>query len=453
MNNLNSRFSLLSLDPTIIQKCIHCGMCLPSCPTYQETKIERNSPRGRISLMRAIAEKRMDLTELFAHELYFCLGCLACQTACPVGVDYKTLFEASRQDIEKSQILNNPLRQIARTALIRFLFRSSFRLRTFGKMLRVYQSIGLDRLVPYLPFIPAKLKDMMAQLPPIASHFSSELIQPRETPFHTKVRWKVGLLTGCVQDLVYSKINRDTVDVLLYNGCEVICPPHQGCCGSLHAHNGELKTAQLLAQKLMDAFPLNELDALITNAAGCGSHLKHFSNLFPPGTPWRKKAEEWDKKVFDIHEWLVKIGFSKPKLTDTSQPQPVVTYHDACHLCHGQKIKNEPRIILNSLPFIRFVELEESDHCCGSAGIYNILQPEMAHKLLNKKIAKIKQTAASILCTANPGCLLFIEKGLKKQQLNIQTVHPISLLAQWYKMANPGEPTPQKNQEKLAIPK
>jgi len=435
MNKLSAKHSLLSLDSTIIQKCIHCGMCLPSCPTYQETKIERNSPRGRIALMRAIAEKRMDLTASFAHELYFCLGCLACQTACPVGVDYKTLFEASRQDIEKSKILNNPLRLLARTFLINYLFLSSRRLRTFGRLLRIYQRMGLDRFFKSLPFLPAKLKDMLAQIPSIAPHFSFELIPPRELPINTPTRWKVGLLTGCIQDLVFSKINRDTADVLLYNGCEVICPPEQGCCGSLHAHNGEMETAERLAKKLLAAFPIEELDAIITNSAGCGSHLKHFSDLFPPGTFWRKKAEAWDKKVYDIHEWLIKIGFSPPQaFASTNQSHTVITYHDACHLCHGQKIKNEPRTILQSLPYVQFIELEESDHCCGSAGIYNILQPEMAHKLLNKKVEKIKKTKASIVCTANPGCLLFIEKGLKKHHLNIQTIHPISLLAKGYKL-------------------
>ncbi|WP_048810248.1 (Fe-S)-binding protein [Candidatus Methylacidiphilum infernorum] len=436
MNNISSNSSLSTLDRSILQKCIHCGMCLPSCPTYQETKIERNSPRGRISLMKAIAENAMELTPEFAHELYFCLGCLACQSACPVGVDYKTLFEASRQDIEKSKVLNNFFRLTARTLLIKFLFLSPTRLRTFGKLLRLFQKTGLDKWINGFPFLPQKLREMALELPPIAPRFSFELISSHEIPSGNKSLYKVGLLTGCVQDLVFPNINRDTADVLLHNGCEVFCPPRQGCCGSLHAHNGEIETAQQLAKALISAFPVERLDGIITNSAGCGSHLKHFAELFPKGSEWRKKAEKWDQKVYDIHEWLVKIGYSIPKPTSLTIHSIRVTYHDACHLCHGQKIKNEPRKILKSLPNVEFVELKDADNCCGSAGIYNILQPAMAKKLLLKKIERIKETTASVVCTANPGCLLFIQKGLREQALNQQPVHPISLLAHYYRLTN-----------------
>jgi glycolate oxidase iron-sulfur subunit len=252
------------------------------------------------------------------------------------------------------------------------------------------------------------------------------------------------MLTGCAQDLIFSDVNRDTVEVLARNGCEVITPPSQLCCGSLHAHNGEWELAQELARKQIDQFPPDEFAAIITNAAGCGSHLKHYATLLEDDPRYRKRAELWDRKVKDIHEWLAEIGIEPPKPAPSPRPSPpvgereserpvTVTYHEACHLCHGQKITAQPRQLLRTIPNLKLVELPESTWCCGSAGIYNLIQPEMANDLLARKLKHIESTGAKIVATGNPGCLLQILNGARKRRLGIRVVHPITLLAEAYR--------------------
>jgi glycolate oxidase iron-sulfur subunit len=243
--------------------------------------------------------------------------------------------------------------------------------------------------------------------------------------------YRVALLTGCVQDLIYSNVNRDTADVLLANNCTVITPHAQGCCGSLHAHNGEYEMAKDYARALLDQFPqLDSLDAIITNAAGCGSHLKHFDRLLKDDPKYAAKAKQWSEKVRDISEWLVEIDFRAPEKSATTAR---VTYHDACHLCHGQKITAQPRELLARLPGLDVQPLAESMWCCGSAGIYNLIQPEMADKLLQRKVDHIAATGATLVATGNPGCLLQIQNGLRQRGLNVDAVHPVSLLAQAYR--------------------
>ena len=242
--------------------------------------------------------------------------------------------------------------------------------------------------------------------------------------------YRVGLLTGCVQDLVYSDVNRDTADVLLANGCTVVTPPSQGCCGSLHAHNGEYELAKDYARRLLDHFDLDRLDAIITNAAGCGSHLKHFDRLLHDDPRYAAKAAQWSAKVKDISEWLVEIGFRAPEKPGT---EARVTYHDACHLCHGQKITAQPRELLGKIPGLQIAPLPESMWCCGSAGIYNLIQPEMAGKLLQRKLDHIASTGATIVATGNPGCLLQIQNGLAARGTHLEVVHPVTLLARAYR--------------------
>jgi glycolate oxidase iron-sulfur subunit len=242
-------------------------------------------------------------------------------------------------------------------------------------------------------------------------------------------KYKVAVLSGCAQDLIFSDVNRDTVEVLARNGCEVHTPPRQHCCGSLHAHNGEWEMAKGLARKQIDQFPPSDYDAIITNAAGCGSHLKHYSHLLADDPEYSHKAQEWDRKVKDIHEWLAQIGIVPP----TSTAPQTVTYHEACHLCHGQKITSQPRKLLQSIPGLNLVELPESTWCCGSAGIYNIIQPEMANDLLDRKIKHIATTNAPIVATGNPGCMLQIVNGARKKGLPLRIAHPVTLLAEAYR--------------------
>lgn len=421
------------LDYSVVQQCMHCGMCLPSCPTYLETKRERNSPRGRIALMRSIADGDLEVTREFGEEMYYCLGCLACTTACPAGVNYPELFENARAEVEYQDVLFRPERRFWRWLTLKQLFSDQRKLRFVGRMLWLYQASGLSALVRksgVLRLLPKNLRELEPSTPPIQSKFSDEVIDETETP--KEKRYRVGLLTGCVQDLVFPQVNRDTADVLLENGCEIVTPRSQGCCGSLHAHNGDLELAAVRARALLDRFDLDSLDAVITNAAGCGSHLKHFHNLLKDDANYSNRAAEWDRKAKDISEWLVEIGFRAPKGDEKSSPRSV-TYHEACHLCHGQKISSQPREVLQSIPGLDFVELGDATHCCGSAGVYNITQPEQAGKLQHEKVGHIAATGATCVAVANPGCHLQIENGLREAGESVETVHPVSLLAEAYR--------------------
>src|SRR5260221_3625390 len=339
--NLEAVSYLADLDYSVMQQCIHCGMCLPTCPTYMETKIERNSPRGRIALMRAIADGQLEAKKAFADEMYFCIGCLACETACPAGVDYTQLFEMARAEAERSHALPSPGRRFLRWLLLDVLFHKHGRLRFVGLLLWLYRAMGLQTLIRQsglLRLVPQSWRDLEAKTPVIQRHFSSDLIAPEETPWgcpgsllpgraeragsDQNATYRVGLLTGCVQDLVYSDVNRDTADALLANGCAVVTPPDQGCCGSLHAHNGEYELAKDYARKLLDHFDLDRLDAIITNAAGCGSHLKHFDRLLKDDPRYAARAAQWSEKVKDISEWLVEIDFRAPEKSGVAAAGP-----------------------------------------------------------------------------------------------------------------------------------
>lgn len=429
-------FYLAHLDFSILQQCIHCGMCLPTCPTYDATKLERNSPRGRIALMRNIAEGHLDVTRAFGEELYFCLGCLACETACPAGVNYAAMFEEARADIERAGVLSTPRRRAVRALALRLVFSRPQLLRVVGRVLRWYQRSGVEWLVRRLGLtriLPRDLRDLEPLTPRVQRHFSDAQIASVESP--TEPRFRVGMLTGCVQDLVYSDVNRDTVHVLLANGCAVLTPRAQHCCGSLHAHNGELELARAMARRNIDAMEgaagsLDALDAIISNAAGCGSHLKHYDRLLAEDSHYAGRARRWSEKVKDIHQWLVEIGPVAPRGSCETQ---VATYHEACHLCHGQKITRQPRELLRLIPGLTLIELPESMWCCGSAGIYNITQPEMSQKLLERKLVNIASTGACVVATANPGCAVQLQAGARATKQKIEIVHPITLLARAYR--------------------
>ena len=436
MNLRNSH--LKDLDYSVVQQCMHCGLCLPTCPTYDATKLERNSPRGRIALMRAIADDRLAATKAFADEMYFCLGCLACMTACPAGVNYAELFEHARAEAEEARVLDSPKRNLIRAFTVKWLFMEHARLQWAGKALRLYQQLGLQTLVRksgVLKLLPKRLRDLESITPTIQPEFSAELIAPI-TPAVGERKYRVAMLTGCAQDLIFSDINRDTVEVLARNGCEVVTPPDQQCCGSLHAHNGEWTLAQHLARGQINQFPPEKFDAIITNAGGCGSHLKHYRKLLADDPACRDRAQAWDLKVKDIHEWLAQIGVQPSGEfggADLQVGPTVVTYHESCHLCHGQKITSQPRELLKAIPGLRLVELPESSWCCGSAGIYNLVQPEMADQLLDRKLKHIRSTGATIVATGNPGCLLQLINGAKKIGMQLRVAHPVSLLAEAYR--------------------
>jgi glycolate oxidase iron-sulfur subunit len=431
---------LRQLDYSILQQCIHCGMCLPTCPTYDATKHETSSPRGRIALMRAVADGRLaPNSPQFADEMYFCLGCLACETACPAGVNYAEMIEYARAEVESSGAKAGTKRNFIRAFALRWLFAKPGRLHFVARLLRLDQTAGFSKAISAL--LPKHLRELRALQPRICSRYSFDLIREHERSPLNAPRYHVGLLTGCVQDVAYADVNRDTVDVLLANGCEAFTPRTQVCCGSLMGHNGELQLARRLALQNLDAFPLEHLDAIIVNSAGCGSFMKRYGDLLPD----ESRARLWDEKVYDIHEWLVKIGIHFPpdvgRLCESasshavSQKRPTirVTYHEACHLVHGQKISQQPRELLRAIPGVELVELPEAMWCCGSAGIYNITQPEMSMALLERKMRHIAATGAQVVATGNPGCIGQIRYGAKRFGMSIKVVHPVTLLARAYR--------------------
>ncbi|HUK83238.1 MAG TPA: (Fe-S)-binding protein [Verrucomicrobiae bacterium] len=397
---------LQQLDYSILQQCIHCGMCLPTCPTYDATKRETSSPRGRIALMRAVADGKLGAhSPQFADEMYFCLGCLACETACPAGVDYANMLESARAEVG-----------VKGGRLLRWLFTKPTRLRAVARLLRHVN------IPPAM--LPGRLREMYDLRPRIRERFSFDLIREVERP--ATVHYRVGLLTGCVQDVAFSDVNRDTVDVLLANGCEVFTPRGQVCCGSLMGHNGELRLARRLALQNIETFEPEKLDAIIANSAGCGSFMKRYRHLLPD----EPRAKVWDGKIHDIHEWLAKIGI---RPASGAVRSTTVTYHDACHLVHGQSITQQPRELLRAIPGVELVELPEAAWCCGSAGLYNITRPEMSMALLERKMKHIAATGAQVVATGNPGCIGQLRYGAKRYDVNVQVVHPVTLLARAYR--------------------
>ncbi len=465
---------------------MHCGMCLPTCPTYAETGREKNSPRGRISLMRAIADGELETTPTFAEEMSYCLGCLACTTACPAGVDYTNLLEHARAHIEQSGVVKTPRRDFVRWLTMKQLFMKPRLLRFAGRLLWFYQATGLQSLARTLrltKLLPASIRVAEPSTPTIQRRFSDSLIAKVETPSSTKTATsssassspsdqpprRVLLLTGCVQDLAFSDINRATADVLLANNCEVHTPRAQSCCGSLHAHNGELDLAATLARRQLDAIDLSQFDAVISNAAGCGSHLKHYDRILAADPVYAARATEWSSKLRDISEYLVEINFRHPRPPTASAPPSIgapnhplsvlrsaldvgrstldvrdkspaltpVTYHEACHLCHGQKISAQPRAILRAIPGLELRECSEPTWCCGSAGIYSITQPKTASWLRDRKLKNLHATHAPIVAVANPGCSLHLQAGEAHAAQPLQFIHPIVLLARAYAAESP----------------
>jgi glycolate dehydrogenase iron-sulfur subunit len=425
---------LKSLEYSVLQQCIHCGLCLPSCPTYLETGKERHSPRGRISLMRAIADGELGATRRFADEMSYCLGCLACTTACPAGVDYGTLFETSRAEAERS-VPSGPARSFIRFFTLRFLLCRPRALRLQGRLLRFYESSGMRRLLRksgIFSLLPRRIGELDMQAIPIRRQFSDEIIAAVEKPISAS-RHNVALLTGCIQDIAFSDVNRATADVLLANGCTVVTPRSQSCCGSLHAHNGDMETARNLARRQIDSVDPTRLDAIISNSAGCGSHLKRYGHLLADDRAYAGRAAAWSAKVRDISEWLVEIGFRSPNPPASGAEPMAVTYHEACHLCHGQKITAQPREILRAIPGVELRECAEATMCCGSAGVYSLTQPRTAGWLRDRKVSNIRLTQAGVVATGNPGCQLQIQQGLALDGVGApRVVHPVVLLAEAY---------------------
>jgi glycolate oxidase iron-sulfur subunit len=403
---------------SVIRDCVHCGFCLTACPTYLETGNELDSPRGRIYLMKSAIEGRIPMGEALVKHLDLCLGCLACETACPSGVDYSQLIEASRSQIERRY--RRPFWDRFYRSLLFSVFPYPKRLGLLLPFLFLYQATGVKGLVQssrVLRKFSDKLAHIEGMLPEVKSVFPSPL--PNLTPAKGKRRFRVALLTGCVQSVLFPETNEATVRVLAENGCEVIIPKGQGCCGALSLHSGRLSESRDFARSNIEVFENSDFDAIIVNSAGCGSAMKEYGELLNDS-----RAEKFGKRVKDIMEFLADIGIQG----ELKELRLRATYQDACHIAHAQRIKTHPRKIIKQIPGIEFIELPESEICCGSAGIYNLVEPEMAEKLLQRKISKLKETGAQVLVAGNPGCLLQIGMGIRRYGLNIKTAHPVELL-------------------------
>jgi len=396
-----------------LRACVHCGICLPQCPTYRVLGEEMDSPRGRIYLMRAAAEGRIGLTPGVARHLDLCLGCRACETACPSGVPFGQLLEAARGQLERRGVKAEETDHATLAFLLRW-FPHPRRLAPMFHALRLYQRSGLQKLVRSSGILGRfkKLAVMEALLPPLpAANGAPELTQPRK-----KRRGRVGLLTGCVQRYVYPDVNRDTAKLLAAAGYDVVAPRGQQCCGALHLHAGRLDEFRTMAARVVAEW--ESVDLVIVNAAGCGSALKEYGHWLPDAS-----AEMFSRKVRDVSEVLSDSDLLLGPIDAT------VTYHDACHLLHGQKIKREPRDLLKRIPDLRLVELRESDLCCGSAGVYNLLEPGIADTLGRRKAEYIRATGASIVTAGNPGCLMQIARHCRAKGIQVEVTHPVSLLA------------------------
>jgi glycolate oxidase iron-sulfur subunit len=406
-------------------RCIHCGLCLNACPTYRLWNLEADSPRGRIHQMIHVQEKGVAITDSFVEHIDKCLDCRACETACPSGVEYGKLVEHSRARIE--QDYRRPLlSRIARHVVYRRLLSYPHRIAAVARLLRFYQRSGLQSVVRSLGILKLLgLAERDQLLPRIDDAFFFDRLG-KTFPPQGPLRARVALFAGCVANVTFTQLNDATIRVLTASGCEVWVPAGQLCCGALAAHAGIRDAARALARRNLQAFSRQNIDFILTNAAGCGSTLKEYDHLFTAEESEYSQARAFAAKTRDVTEFLAELGFS-----GTLQPLPVrVTYQDSCHLLHGQKIREAPRRLLRAIPQLELVELPYSEICCGSAGVYNVTETQASMDLLAEKMRHVKETRAQVIATCNPGCLLQLRAGVQIHQTSQRAVHVIELLDQ-----------------------
>jgi len=408
---------------SVYSHCVHCGLCLNHCPTYRLWGREADSPRGRIRQIELVDQGKMELGHAFVTHIDRCLDCRACETACPSGVEYGKLVEAARAQIEQGY--KRPLlSRIARDLVYRRLLPYPSRIASSARWLKLYQRSGLATVARRTGILRLLgLEEREGLLPAIDSEFFfAELGKTFASRGARRAR--VAFFAGCIAQVTFSELNRATIRVLQANGCEVVVPAKQVCCGALQAHAGIRDVARNLARTNFDAFPVEDFDAVITNAAGCGSTLKEYTHLFPPNDPDHEKAGRFAAKVRDVTEFLAEIGISMPL-----RHLPLrVTYQDSCHLAHGQKIREAPRKLIRLIPGLELVEMPFADQCCGSAGVYNVTETKASLELLERKMECVKQTNAQAIATANPGCMLQLRVGAARNKTGQEVLHVIELL-------------------------
>ena len=415
------------LDKKLLKECVHCGLCLDYCPTYRVLGHEADSPRGRIYQVRQVYEGKVSADDPdFRQHIYACLDCRACQTACPSGVQYGAIIEAARAISEPP---NASERTIGKTILGSVFTRKPL-LDLAGFGLRFYQRSGLQRVLRAtgaLRLLPPRLKEMEAMLGPTQGGLR-RWTAPRVTAAEGTARYRVGFIEGCIMPQFFSDTNAATVRVLAANGCVVYSPPRQGCCGALQMHTGDRPTARSLARRNIDAFEPLGLDAIIINAAGCGSTLKEYGHLLSDDPAYAARAAAFAAQVKDVSEFLASIDLVPPTV-----PVPMrVTYQDACHLVHGQGIRNQPRALLRQIPGLELIEMKDSDVCCGSAGIYNLTHYDISVELLDQKMANLLATGAEAVVAPNPGCSMQLAFGARRARVELQQLHVVDLLARSY---------------------
>ncbi len=422
---------------SLAEKCVHCGLCLPACPTYDIFRTEMEGPRGRIWLMRAAAEGTIPLGGAYAKHIDLCLGCRACEAVCPSGVPYGALLEAAR-----AQLAHNAPPSRVRQLLQRMVFRELLghpgRLRVLAALTRLFQWLGLTQLARRIPARFRRLRVMVSLLPPL----TGERVRPGAVyPAQGKRRGRVAFFHGCVQDAFLGRVNVATVRVLQRNGYEVYVPKGQTCCGAPALHAGDVDTAREMARRTIDLFLASGSDAYINNAGGCGATLQEYPHLLADDPVYAERAREFAARVVDINAFLAHSLHTPP-------PHPVptrVTYVDSCHLRNVQRVVEEPRRLLRSIPGVELVELARPDRCCGSAGVYNIPHPDVADQVLDAKTADIASTGAEVIVTSNTGCYLQMVRGVHKAGLRARVVHVVELLDEAY--AGPRATSPQEGEQ------
>ena len=423
-------------DPELIDRCVHCGFCLPTCPTYVLWGEEMDSPRGRIYLMKAGLEGRTEMTPSFVGHFDACLGCMACVTACPSGVQYAPLIEATRGQIERRhpRSLGDRLFRSAIFAIFPYPARLRFALAPLALIQSVARLFGARRLQPSGTGQPSnqrspkgfalRLRAIISLAPDVTwrSLFASV---PERTPAAGARRLTVGLLTGCVQRLAFPRVNEATVNVLAAEGCDVVAPADQGCCGALALHAGRLEEARAFARRTIAAFERAGVERIAVNAAGCGSSMKEYGQLLADDGEWAERARTFSGRVRDVTEIVAELG--EPRAP--RHPLALrVAYHDACHLSHAQGVRQQPRDLLRSIPGIELLPFAEQDICCGSAGIFNLVEPETARQLGDRKVGCIDATQPDLVATANPGCTLQMAAAAARLGRSWPIRHPIEIL-------------------------
>ena len=423
------RGKISGLDLPELYRCVHCGLCLNQCPTYRVLRLEPESPRGRIHLVKAAADGRIELNDRFKEHLHLCLLCRACESACPSGVQYGRIAEAARE------MIGPPGSNLSR-AVLNFVFTKLLpypeRLRLAARLLRAYQRTGLRFVVRFL--LPKKMREMDSMLPALPRSFFA--LKRESLPPIGPRRARVAMLNGCVMPLFFGDVNEATVRVLQRNGCEVVFPKDQICCGALNTHNGESIAAKEMARRNIDAFFAAGVDTVIVNAAGCGAAMKEYGYLLRDDPGYAEKAKKFAAMVKDAGEFLAELGLIG-KLAPLNM---TVTYQDPCHLAHGQRIRSQPRQLIQAIPGLKLLEMEGADRCCGSAGIYNLTHSAMSQDLLRDKMRSVSATNAQAVVAPNPGCMLQLRYGARQYGPDIAVYHLMDLLDRAYAAAEAPPP-------------